>query len=175
MRRSPLLQIGIRKALASMNITYRMASPSNSKSKIDSGIRSLCERVDHPLLKHSLSSSPSQDHGKAPRSVLAGTELQSLSFPGQKMDRGRNDSPQREDRPNPAPMGRQEIESPEPFPGRSPSHWNPNLCPWSILHEDPSIIVIDKPAGLVVHPAPGKSFRNTGQRLDPSLQGPCRN
>jgi 23S rRNA pseudouridine1911/1915/1917 synthase len=31
----------------------------------------------------------------------------------------------------------------------------PEIIPFPILHEDSSLIVLDKPAGLVVHPAPG--------------------
>ena len=44
-----------------------------------------------------------------------------------------------------------EATPPEPLP--SPLH--PEPIPLSILHEDEDVIVVDKPAGLVVHPAPG--------------------
>ena len=36
-----------------------------------------------------------------------------------------------------------------------PSHIGPEAIPLSVLYEDPHLIVVDKPAGMVVHPAPG--------------------
>jgi 23S rRNA pseudouridine1911/1915/1917 synthase len=44
-----------------------------------------------------------------------------------------------------------EAEPPEP----SPSPLAPEPIALAVLHEDADLIVIDKPAGLVVHPAPG--------------------
>lgn len=44
-----------------------------------------------------------------------------------------------------------EIEVPPPLP----SDLTPENIPLDILFEDPHLIVINKPAGLVVHPAPG--------------------
>jgi 23S rRNA pseudouridine1911/1915/1917 synthase len=44
-----------------------------------------------------------------------------------------------------------EVNPPEPVA----SLLIPEAIPLSILHEDEDVIVIDKPAGLVVHPAPG--------------------
>ena len=41
------------------------------------------------------------------------------------------------------------------IPPPVPAVPNPEDIPLTILHEDDDIIVIDKPAGLVVHPAPG--------------------
>lgn len=44
--------------------------------------------------------------------------------------------------------------------------------PFSILHEDPSFFVIDKPAGLVVHPGAGNrsgTLQNALLALDPAL------
>ena len=41
------------------------------------------------------------------------------------------------------------------LPSPRPLSLEPEPLPLTILYEDPSIIVIDKPAGLVVHPAPG--------------------
>ena len=44
-----------------------------------------------------------------------------------------------------------EATPPEP----EPSPLTPEAIPLCVLHEDPDLIVVDKPAGLVVHPAPG--------------------
>jgi len=41
------------------------------------------------------------------------------------------------------------------LPEPTPLSLEPEALPLSILYEDPSIIVIDKPAGMVVHPAAG--------------------
>jgi 23S rRNA pseudouridine1911/1915/1917 synthase len=46
-----------------------------------------------------------------------------------------------------------ELEVTPPAPVASPL--TPEAIPLSILHEDDDVIVVDKPAGLVVHPAPG--------------------
>ena len=40
-------------------------------------------------------------------------------------------------------------------PAAVPARPEPQHIPFEILHEDADLIVIDKPAGLVVHPAPG--------------------
>jgi 23S rRNA pseudouridine1911/1915/1917 synthase len=55
----------------------------------------------------------------------------------------------RRDRP---PAGARIIVRPEPPP---PTTALPEPIPLTILHEDDDLLVIDKPAGLVVHPAPG--------------------
>jgi 23S rRNA pseudouridine1911/1915/1917 synthase len=41
------------------------------------------------------------------------------------------------------------------LPGPQPLTLTPEPIPLSVIYEDASIIVIDKPAGMVVHPAPG--------------------
>jgi 23S rRNA pseudouridine1911/1915/1917 synthase len=41
------------------------------------------------------------------------------------------------------------------IPPLTPSHLSPEDIPVSILYEDDDILVVDKPAGLTVHPAPG--------------------
>jgi 23S rRNA pseudouridine1911/1915/1917 synthase len=46
---------------------------------------------------------------------------------------------------------RLEAEPPEPLP----APLAPEAIPLAVLYEDADLIVIDKPAGLVVHPAPG--------------------
>jgi 23S rRNA pseudouridine1911/1915/1917 synthase len=43
------------------------------------------------------------------------------------------------------------------IPEPAPIEALPEPIPLTILHEDPHLIVIDKPAGMVVHPAPGHS------------------
>ena len=40
-------------------------------------------------------------------------------------------------------------------PAPAPAQPEPQAIPFAILHEDQDLIVLDKPAGLVVHPAPG--------------------
>ena len=42
--------------------------------------------------------------------------------------------------------------------------------PLDVVFEDDDLIVINKPAGLVVHPAAGQLDRNAGQRPYPSLR-----
>ena len=42
------------------------------------------------------------------------------------------------------------------LPDPAPSGARPEAIPLEIVYEDPHIIVLDKPAGLVVHPAPGQ-------------------
>ncbi|MBI2536444.1 MAG: RluA family pseudouridine synthase [Gemmatimonadetes bacterium] len=37
----------------------------------------------------------------------------------------------------------------------APRHLTPHFLPLTVVHEDDAILVLDKPAGLVVHPAPG--------------------
>jgi 23S rRNA pseudouridine1911/1915/1917 synthase len=41
------------------------------------------------------------------------------------------------------------------IPPAAPSPLNPEAIPLSILYEDADLMVVDKPAGLTVHPAPG--------------------
>ena len=48
----------------------------------------------------------------------------------------------------------------EPQPLESDSAFAPDPVPLAIVHQDADITVIDKPAGLVAHPAPG-NWRNT--------------
>ena len=49
------------------------------------------------------------------------------------------------------PGDRYRLQLPMPLPARP----EPQAIPFTILHEDQDLIVLDKPAGLVVHPAPG--------------------
>ena len=48
----------------------------------------------------------------------------------------------------------------EPQPLESDTAFAPDPVPLAIVHQDADITVIDKPAGLVTHPAPG-NWRNT--------------
>ena len=57
--------------------------------------------------------------------------------------------PRKRDRP--APGDRVEVRIPPP----EPSHLAPEAIPLSIAYQDDDLLVIDKPPGLVVHPAPG--------------------
>lgn len=41
------------------------------------------------------------------------------------------------------------------FPAPEPLHLDPETVTFEIVHEDPWLIVVNKPAGVVVHPAPG--------------------
>jgi 23S rRNA pseudouridine1911/1915/1917 synthase len=41
------------------------------------------------------------------------------------------------------------------LPPARPATPQPQAIPFTVLYEDPDLIVLDKPAGLVVHPAPG--------------------
>ena len=43
------------------------------------------------------------------------------------------------------------------IPPAAPSHLLPEAIPFGIIYEDDDLLVIDKPAGLAVHPAPGHS------------------
>ncbi|BBA78827.1 pseudouridine synthase [cyanobacterium endosymbiont of Rhopalodia gibberula] len=45
------------------------------------------------------------------------------------------------------------------FPPPQPLNLEPEPIPLDILYEDDSLIIINKPAGLVVHPAPGHTTR----------------
>jgi 23S rRNA pseudouridine1911/1915/1917 synthase len=45
-------------------------------------------------------------------------------------------------------------------PAETPSHPEPEDLPLEILYEDEELVAIDKPAGMVVHPAPG-AWRGT--------------
>lgn len=56
------------------------------------------------------------------------------------------------------------------IPEAAPVETLPEAIPLAVLYEDPHLIVIDKPAGLVVHPAPGHS----GGTLVNALLHHCR-
>lgn len=61
-----------------------------------------------------------------------------------------NGAPARK-RDRPARGDRIEVRLPAP----APSPLNPEALPLDILYEDADLLVVDKPAGMVVHPAPG--------------------
>ncbi|MHA1600183.1 MAG: RluA family pseudouridine synthase [Alphaproteobacteria bacterium] len=60
-------------------------------------------------------------------------------------------------------------------PEATPAHPEGQDIALTILHEDPHLLVLDKPAGLVVHPAPGNPDRTLVNALiahcGPSLRG----
>ena len=56
------------------------------------------------------------------------------------------------------------------IPAAQPSEVAPEAIPLTILYEDASLLVIDKPAGMVVHPAPG----HPGGTLVNALLHHCR-
>lgn len=45
------------------------------------------------------------------------------------------------------------------IPEIAPADPEPQSIPLVVIHEDPDLIVVDKPAGMVVHPAPGNADR----------------
>jgi 23S rRNA pseudouridine1911/1915/1917 synthase len=60
------------------------------------------------------------------------------------------------------------------IPPAAPSHLVPESLPIPILFQDPHIIVVDKPAGMVVHPSPGHTsgtLVNGLLALCPDLEG----
>lgn len=62
------------------------------------------------------------------------------------------------------------LELPDPTPTRL----RPQQIPLSVVHEDEGIIVIDKPAGMAVHPAPGNedcTLANAILAHSPDLEG----
>ncbi|GMG81816.1 RluA family pseudouridine synthase [Paralimibaculum aggregatum] len=64
---------------------------------------------------------------------------------------GPDGSPAREPRRKPAAGERFTVHLPPPAPAEP----QPEAIPLAILHEDADLVVVDKPAGMVVHPAPG--------------------
>jgi len=60
-------------------------------------------------------------------------------------------------------------------PEATPAHIEGQAIALDIIHEDPHLLVLDKPAGLVVHPAPGNPDRTLVNALiahcGPSLRG----
>ena len=83
----------------------------------------------------------------AQRLDLSRTRIEQLIGEGQVQINGV--VPKKRDRP--VPGDRIQILLPPP----QPSHVEPEAIPLDILYEDEDLVVLDKPAGLVVHPAPG--------------------
>ena len=59
------------------------------------------------------------------------------------------------------------LSLPEPAAARPQAE----AIPLDVLYEDEHLLVLDKPAGLVVHPAPGHAQRHAGQRAARPLRG----
>ena len=60
------------------------------------------------------------------------------------------------------------------IPGPRPSALEPQHLPVAVVYQDPELLVVDKPAGLVVHPGPGHPDRtlvNALLALIPDLKG----
>jgi len=57
---------------------------------------------------------------------------------------------------------------PEPLP-----YLLPEAMPLDVLYEDAHLIVLNKPAGLTVHPAPGQPRRHLGERTAAPLPRPA--
>ena len=57
--------------------------------------------------------------------------------------------------------------------GPGPPEGDPTVV-FEVVHEDAEVIVVDKPAGLVVHPGAGHRDRDTGQRVARPLSRPGR-
>src|SRR5205814_5584717 len=53
------------------------------------------------------------------------------------------------------------VEVPPPAPVET----RPEAIPLTVVYEDADLLVIDKPAGLVVHPAPGQAARTLANAL----------
>jgi len=96
---------------------------------------------------------PAEDEGErldrwlAPRLGRSRAEVQRLIERGQVRVNGKRTKPSYSLRP----ADRVEIELPPPGPAVP----QPEPLPLRILYEDEELIVVDKPAGLVTHPAPG--------------------
>lgn len=58
------------------------------------------------------------------------------------------------------------VEIPEAKPTENPAQ----DIPLDVVYEDDDVIVVNKPKGLVVHPAPRPSGRDARQRADPPLR-----
>ncbi|MFW6201577.1 MAG: RluA family pseudouridine synthase [Gemmatimonadota bacterium] len=79
--------------------------------------------------------------------ALSRSRIASLLEDGRILLNGR--VPKKSERPAPGDVIEIEIPPPEPSPLR------PQPIPLDILYEDRDLLVVDKPAGMVVHPAPG--------------------
>ena len=95
-----------------------------------------------------------QDHGKRLDQLLAGTELHLSRSQAKKwIEEGMILLNGKPTKPSAHVKAGDQISG--TLPGPKPLSLEPEPLPLVIIYEDPSIIVIDKPAGLVVHPAPG--------------------
>ena len=56
-------------------------------------------------------------------------------------------------------------EPPHPAPATGPRPSAPEVAPLQVVYEDDQVLVVDKPAGLVVHPAPGHEHDTLVQAL----------
>ena len=56
-------------------------------------------------------------------------------------------------------------------PEATPARPQPEDLALDVLYEDEHLLVLEKPAGMVVHPAPGHAARHAGQRAAGALPG----
>jgi 23S rRNA pseudouridine1911/1915/1917 synthase len=95
-----------------------------------------------------------EDHGKRLDQVLAGSEIHlSRSQAKRLIEEGAILLNDKKSKPSASVKTGDRISGSLPSP--RPLSLEPEALPLSILYEDSSVIVIDKPPGLVVHPAPG--------------------
>src|SRR5690606_33965255 len=59
----------------------------------------------------------------------------------------------------------------EVLPDPAPPAERPVEVPFAIAYEDPHLLVVDKPAGVVVHPAPGHERGTLAQALAGRIAG----
>ncbi len=95
-----------------------------------------------------------EDHGKRFDQFLAGSEIPlSRSQAKRLIEEGAILLNDKEAKPSASVKTGDRISGTLPSP--EPLSLEPEALPLSVLYEDSSVIVVDKPAGLVVHPAPG--------------------
>lgn len=95
-----------------------------------------------------------QDHGKRLDQLLAGSEIHlSRSQAKRLVEEGAILLNDKKSKPSASVKIGDRISGSLPSP--KPLSLEPEALPLSVLYEDSSVIVVDKPPGLVVHPAPG--------------------
>ena len=96
-----------------------------------------------------------KDHGRRLDQFLSGTNLNLSRSQAKNLIEKRSDPSQPETDQSPVPIVKAGDRVSGSLPEPEPLSLEPEPLPLTILYEDPSIIVIDKPPGMVVHPASG--------------------